>query len=174
MAKEQEEIGTGADQILEACDAGDCRGQSLKLHNDTHVMYRPAVAQRIALLHPAILTIVWILLHLVSLAALGMPLFQGIFTALLAGLMCGWSWAIFTVSLARRPAPEIPEWTPWIFLAPPAIMLVAAIFGLPSRNSPVPLLFFATLFFALWRAAEALEREPKLARLQPLAGSWGP
>lgn len=121
-------------------------------------MYRPAIARRIALLHPAILTIAWILLNLVPLTALGMPLAQGLFTTVFAGLMCGWSWAIFTASLARRPAPDIPQWTPWIFLAPPAITLVAAVIGLPTRNSPVSLLFFATLFFALWRAAEALER----------------
>lgn len=121
-------------------------------------MYRPPIAQRIALLHPAILTIAWVLLNLVPLAALGRPLVQGAFTALFAGLMCGWSWAVFTVSLAGRPAPEIPQWTPWIFLAPPAITLLAAVIGLPTRNSPVALLFFATLFFALWRAAEALER----------------
>jgi hypothetical protein len=115
-------------------------------------MYRPPIAQRIALLHPAILTIAWVLLNSVPLAALDRPLVQGAFTALFAGLMCGWSWAVFTVSLARRPAPEIPQWTPWIFLAPPAITLLAAVIGLPTRNSPV-----ALLFFALWRAAEALE-----------------
>lgn len=125
-------------------------------------MYRPAVAQRIALLHPAILTTAWILLNLVPLAALGMPVVQGLLTAVFAGLMCGWSWAIFTVSHARRPAPEIPQWTPWIFLAPPAITLVAAVTGLPTQNSPVALLFFATLFFALWRAAEALEKAAKV------------
>ena len=125
-------------------------------------MYRSTAALRIALLHPAILTTAWILLGLISGAALDVPFVRGAFNVLAAGLVCGWSWAIFVVSVARCPMPEPPQWMPWIFLAPPTITLVAAIIGLSTQNSPVALLFIATLFFALWRAAEALETAAKV------------
>jgi hypothetical protein len=112
------------------------------------------LAKRIALLHPAVMTSIWILVSLTSFIA---PLWQFAPSLVLISTICGWAWAIYAISTEAAPQEGHPRWTSWIFLAPPLLAIIAKIFRLPTSNSPEALLFFATFFFGLWRAAQALE-----------------
>jgi hypothetical protein len=109
------------------------------------------LAKSIALLHPVALTVIWVVLSFAT------PLQPSITSLLLFSTICGWAWAIYGVSAAKAPQDGQPRWTGWIFLAPPLLAIIADITGLPTSNSPIAILMFGTLFFALWRAAQALE-----------------
>jgi hypothetical protein len=109
------------------------------------------LAKSVALLHPAVLTVVWIL------SSFATPLQSLISFLLLISIICGWSCAIYVVSLAKAPQDGQPRWTGWIFLAPPLLAVIAEIARLPTSNSPIAFLIFGTFFFGLWRAAQALE-----------------
>ena len=115
-------------------------------------MSRQFLARGIALLHPAALTMIWILCGV-------MPVTADVPAAslVLIALICGWAWAVYTISTAKAAQDGLPRWTPWIFLAPPVLAVIAEIASLPTSNSPVALLIFGTLFLGLWRAAQALE-----------------
>jgi hypothetical protein len=113
-----------------------------------------SLAWRIALLHPAVLTSIWVLFGILSFIA---PLWQFVPSLVLISMICGWAWAIYAISTERAPQESHPRWTSWIFLAPPLLAVIAKIFHLSTSNSPESLLFFATFLFGLWRAAQALE-----------------
>lgn len=115
------------------------------------------IAERVLRLHPMVLTIVLLA------ALVGPSLVEAISPALATGLLviavcclCGWLWAVCTASLARDSASQ-RRWMPWILLAPPMILLAAAIANWPLQNSPAALAFFATLFVGIWLTARALE-----------------
>ena len=114
-----------------------------------------SLARRIALLHPAALTSIGILASISSFVAPLESQFASSFIVL--SMICGWAWGIYGISIEKTPQENHPRWTSWIFLAPPLLAIIAEIFHLPTTNSPEALIFFATLFFGLWRAAQALE-----------------
>jgi hypothetical protein len=116
------------------------------------------LARRVALLHPGFLSLIWFLFGTMPAAALLPPVVQSL---ALFSLICGWAWAIYVISIARVPQESHPAWTRWIFLAPPALVVAAAIGKLPTVNSPIAVLVLGTLFLALWRAAQALEYADK-------------
>ena len=113
------------------------------------MMTRLPLAKSIALLHPVVLTIVWFALSFA--APLPFVLALGMAT------ICGWAWAIYVVSVAKAPQDGQPRWTEWIFVAAPLFAIIAEIAGLPTSNSPIAFLMIASLLFASWRAAPALE-----------------
>ena len=115
-------------------------------------MSRLFLARGVALLHPAALTVIWALCGVVPITA-SLPGAR----LVLISLVSGWAWAVYTISTAKAAQDGIPRWTPWIFLAPPLLAVIAEIASLPTSNSPVAVLFFGTLFLGLWRAAQALE-----------------
>ena len=110
------------------------------------------LARTLALLHPAVLTAVWIVCSLFPISGLSLS------SLILISAMCGWAWAVFMVSSRALHAAIYPAWTPWVYLATPAVAWVSAALGLPAENSPSAFLFFGLLFLGLWRAAQSLEQ----------------
>lgn len=108
------------------------------------------LARRLALLHPGFLSLIWLLSGTIPVP----PAMRGF--ALFA-LTCGWAWAIYVVSVAKAPQDSHPRWTHWVFLAPPLLFVIGAVTGPLTPNSPTSILIVGTLFFSLWRTAQALE-----------------
>ena len=71
--------------------------------------------------------------------------------------MCGWIWAIFQVSSCGLPG-TASGLQKWIFAAPPAIVFVAVTAGWSLSNSTSAVVFFISLFVAVWLSASALEQ----------------
>lgn len=113
------------------------------------------LARKITCLHPAALTVGWLVVSVTSTLVPLSPL-SHVLTLALITLICGWTWAVYTVSVAITPAPIAPRWTPWLFLAPPLLAVIAEVAHLSMDNTPLAFAFFAFLFFALWRSAQAL------------------
>lgn len=112
------------------------------------------LARRVALLHPGWLSLIWFLFGAMPAATLLPPVVQSF---VLSSLICGWTWAIYVISIAKAPQNDQPRWTPLVFLAPPLLVIIAGVARLPTVNSPIAVLILGTLFFGLWRAAQALE-----------------
>jgi len=110
------------------------------------------LARTLALLHPAVLTAIWIVCSLFPIS--GRPLSS----LILISAMCGWAWAVFMVSSRSLHAVSGPAWTPWVYLATPVVAWGSTALGLPTENSPSAFLFFGLLFLGLWRAAQSLEQ----------------
>jgi len=78
-------------------------------------------------------------------------------SAIVVSASCAWTWSIYMVSSAKAPQDSQPNWTRWIFLAPPSLVIIGAAFGLLTPNSPTSVLMLGTLLLGSWRAAQALE-----------------
>ncbi|AYV46645.1 hypothetical protein CFHF_21895 [Caulobacter flavus] len=129
------------------------------------------VARRIALLHPAVVTLVMVIAAVAPgpLAVLApSPLVLGLGMALLLTLTCIWPWAIYVVSAARLPSS--PAHAPWLFAAPPILGFIAKAAGLSTQNSPMAFLILGTLGLGLWLAAQALEQADPAKTTPPTTG----
>lgn len=131
------------------------------------------LARRIALLHPALVSIVMLVASLaqrVVAMTTPSPLVHGIWATLSTAIFCGWPWAIYQVSAARLGPDAAPAWTPWIFAAPPILGFVAIAAGLPTDNSPMAILILGAMLFGAGRAAQALERADPARTAPPPPG----
>lgn len=133
-------------------------------------MARKSVAQHIVRAHPAILTVLQLALGM--LVGRTAQLEVGIaLTVLLLASVCGWSWAVFSVSTRGELGETQPGWRPWVYTVPPLMVSAAGLAGWSLSNSLSAFIAFAALFTGLWWAAKALEERnavagpPRIARV---------
>ena len=113
------------------------------------------IARQVARGHPAVLTLVLIVLfaaQIVTSSGTMSPLLRGALMAFPLGAMCGWWWAVLVV--ARD---GVGRWD-WVFVMPPLLALIAGFAGWPTVNSPVAFAIFFAVFVALTMAAKTLEK----------------
>lgn len=115
-------------------------------------------ATRIALLHPAFVTlgllaglIIWPLAWISP-----DPLIRALGGMPYVGFLCAWSWSVFLASAG--PGDRTALWAQATYIAPPLIIFVAVTAGWSMNNSPAAFAFFGALFFALWLSASAVEK----------------
>ena len=117
------------------------------------------ISRHIARAHPAILTSILLLslggYVLVSTSTVGPPVRVLVLT-LPIGVICLWLWAVFAVARASSGGPK-HALRDVLFAVPPALDFTAKLAGWSMNNSPAAFVFFASLFVALWFAAQALE-----------------
>lgn len=102
--------------------------------------------------------------QLISWAMAYLGMFSGVepqhsvaFMVIPFGVLCFWYWAVFAV--AREARSDVVRDRPgWLFVAPPAFILIIGIAGWPTNNSPAAFAFFAILGVVLWFTAQALNK----------------
>jgi hypothetical protein len=118
-------------------------------------------AQRILLVHPIVTTVVfliagalWLAVPL-ELAVSGVS--RAVCVGVYSGLTLGWVYAVYSVAVTRIPGANASRWMPLLFVATPTIAVISELAGISMENTAAALVSTATLCFALWQAAHALE-----------------
>ena len=128
------------------------------------------ISRRVARAHPVVLTSVLVVSALAQLTASGLtvsPLVRALLATAPIAAVSFWFAAVFVVANASNGKSYSP-FRAWMFAGPPIIAFVAAFAGLPTKNSPASLAFFALWFVVLWLAAQALENADAPGRHAPV------
>ncbi len=119
-----------------------------------------AVARRIVLAPPWILSVLMLMPSFLVGLLVPLPNFEALWRTLnllLLAIDLAWIWSVYTVSVAATPGRKRPSWAVWIFALPFTVSLIATAANLSMENSLPALLFFAAFLFCLGQTAMELE-----------------